>query len=77
MDVEINHRNPLQTMNRACAECSNCHVVEQAEPHGAARLGVMARRADGAERGQWATAKDGINRSDNGPGGTQRGITRA
>src|SRR5690606_1713799 len=49
MHVEIDHGDTLATVNRAGVERPNGDVVEEAEAHGRLRLGMMSRRADGAE----------------------------
>src|SRR3546814_4690761 len=43
MHVEIHHRDAVEAVHRACMQRADSDVVEEAEAHGAVRLGVMAR----------------------------------
>ena len=47
--VEIDHRHAFGTMGGACVVGGDRGLVEEAEAHGAAAFGMMARRAQGAE----------------------------
>jgi hypothetical protein len=48
--VEVDHGDPLESVERQRMGGSDRDVVEEAEPHGPAPFGVMPRRADVAER---------------------------
>src|SRR5258708_4134796 len=50
MDVEIHHRDTLQSVNGPCMQRADSNIVEQAKTHCARGRGMMARRAHGAER---------------------------
>ena len=49
MDVEINHRDPVQPVPGASVERPDGDRVEQAKAHGTGRFGVVPGRADGAK----------------------------
>jgi hypothetical protein len=49
MDVEIHYGDAFGAMGGAGMERRDRHRIEQAEAHGACRLGVMAWGAHGAE----------------------------
>ena len=49
MDVEIDHRDPVQPVPGASVERPDGDRVEQAKAHGVGRFGVVPGRADGAK----------------------------
>src|SRR3546814_17561737 len=49
MHVEVHHGDAAQAVRLTCMQGTDRDVVEQAEPHGAVRLGMVAGRPHGAE----------------------------
>ena len=77
VDIEVDDSGTLQPVRVAGVERADGDIVEEAKAHGLIRLGVMSRRADGAEGIAGATGHDFINRMDDSTGGTERGFDRA
>src|SRR5207237_5942451 len=77
MDIEIDDRDPLGIVAFTRIERSDGGIVEQAEAHGAALLGMMAGRADGAEGIGSLTLEYRIDPGDRGAGAAQGGRERA
>ena len=65
MDVEIDHRHPLQAMHMAGIFGSDGDIVEQAEPHRRRGFGVMSWRANGTERVSRIAFDDRVHRIAN------------
>ena len=76
MHVEIDHRDPRETVHLARPQRADRGVVEQAEPHRAAGLGMVPGRAHGAERVVGLARDDRIDRGGDRAGGAQRGLAR-
>ena len=77
MDVEIDDRDAGEPVHLARPQRADRDVVEQAEPHRPAGLGMMAGRADGAERVVGLAADNRIDRGDDRAGGAQRRSSRS
>ena len=77
MHVEIDHRDPREAMHLARPQGPDRDVVEQAEAHGPAGLGMVAGRAHGAERVVGLAGDHRIDRGDDGAGGAQRRLARS
>ena len=77
MHVEIDHRDPREAVHLARPQRADRDIVEQAEPHRPAGLGMMAGRAHGAERVVGLARDDGIDRGGDGAGGAQRRLARS
>ena len=77
VDVEVDDSDPVKTMNGAGLMGPDRHIVEDAESHGGACLGVMAGRAHRAEGIGDLTAGDRIHRSRKGARCAQGGFTRS
>ena len=74
MDVEIDDRHALDAMGGQRVRGADRDVVEQAEAHRAVALGVVARRAHGAEGGAAFAAHDEVGREhDRARGMARRG----
>ncbi len=71
MHVEINDRDPLRAIGVAGMVRGDRGVVEQAEAHGASRLGMMTGRTNGAEGVLRFAAHDGIDSADGAACGAQ------
>ena len=77
MDVEIDHGDALIAVRLARVQRADRDVVEQAEAHGARRLGVVAGRPDGAEGVGDLALGDGVDRGDRSARRAQRRLARA
>ena len=69
VDVEVEDREPRQLVHVPRLHGADRDIVEQAEAHGLHRLGMVAGRAHGAERGRRLAAQ---HRIDRGTGRTRR-----
>ena len=76
MNIEIDDRHALDPVHRHRACRTYGDVVEEAKAHRAVALGMVAGRADGAERGAAFPAHDEVGSEDHRarrmPGGGQR-----
>ena len=77
MHVEIDDGHARQTMRGAGVQSSDRRVVEEAEPHGARGLGMMAGRANGGEGILDHACHHDIYGSDGRAGGSQCGFSAA
>ncbi len=76
MDVEIDHGHAGEAVHLARSHGANRGIVEKTEPHRPLRLGMMARRADSAERVVGVFCDDRIDRGDDRAGSAQRRFSR-
>ena len=74
MHVEIDHGHALGAVLCAGVLGGDGHVVEQAEAHGARRLGMVPRGTHGAEGVVGGARHDLVDGVDRGAGGAQRRI---
>ena len=75
MDVEIDHRNALETVHGARMKRSGSDIVEQAESHRLRRCGVMPGRAHSTKRILHFARHDHIDTEHDRPGSAKRRIT--
>ena len=76
MHIEIHHRDPFGTMGTPRMFGADRHAVEQAEPHGLGRLGMVPRRPHGTEGVVGRAGHHRVDRIDHRAGRTQRSLTR-
>ena len=76
MHVEIDHDDALQPVHGAGVIGPDSRAVEQAEPHGAHRFGMVPGRAHGAEGVLRLAANDRIHGGANRPRRAQRRLQR-
>ena len=74
MDVEIDHGHAGGAVLGAGVQRRDGHGVEQAEAHGTVGLGMMARRAHGAEGVAGFAGGNLVDGVDGGTGGPESGI---
>ena len=74
--IEVGHHHPLEPVLLERVGRAHRHVVEEAEPHGPAALGVMPGRPHAAEGVAHLALQNQIGRVHNGAGRVQRGVQR-
>jgi hypothetical protein len=77
VDVEVDDGDALQAVLGHGVGGADGDVVEEAEAHGPVALGMVARRAHGAEGGVVLVAHDQIDAQAGGAGGAQGGVQGA
>jgi hypothetical protein len=74
--VPVGNQNALGSVSLLRVSCTNADVVEEAETHAAAALGVVAGRPNEAKRGRYRTIENCINGGYHASGGARRTIER-
>ena len=76
MNIEIDHRHPLQAASLERMQGAGRHRIEQAKTHRLINAGVMAGRAHGAEGASLRAGQDRIDCLDHRAHGAQRSLRR-
>ena len=75
MDVEIDDRDPLESVDGSGVRSADRDVIEQAEPHRLNRPGVMSRGPYRAKGIPGRSGSDGVDSGAYSAGGSQSGFT--